>query len=144
MHALPLPRRVLLSAGLAVALAACAAGSASSGGAYRSSSTRLTAEEIEQDPGLDLYTIIERRRPRWLQVRASANARGPATISVIIDGAPQQGSVELLRGLRGADVQEARFLNARDATTRYGTNNTAGAIEVETRRGGGRGPSVGA
>jgi hypothetical protein len=42
--------------------------------------------------------------------------------------------VEILRSIRAGDVEEARFLNARDATTRYGTDMTAGAIEVVTRR----------
>jgi hypothetical protein len=31
-------------------------------------------------------------------------------------------------------VKEVRFLNARDATTRYGTGHPIGAIEITTRR----------
>jgi hypothetical protein len=115
-----------------VAVAACASGSGS-GGTRRSSSTRLVAADFENDVGLDVYSIIQRHRPQWLQVRGGTTAQGPARIAIIIDGTRQQGSVEILRSIRGSEVDELRFLNSRDATTRYGTDMTAGAIEVDTK-----------
>jgi hypothetical protein len=124
-------RRVVLALGLVVALGACASGG--SGGSRRGSSTRMTSEDFENDVSLDLYSIIQRRRPQWLQVRGALSTSGPTTISVIIDGQRQQGGPEYLRSIRGSDVQEVSFMNARDATTRYGTNNTGGAIVVVTK-----------
>jgi hypothetical protein len=53
---------------------------------------------------------------------------------VIVDGTPQAGGVESLRSMRASDASELRFLNSSDATTRYGTGYTAGAIVVSTRR----------
>jgi hypothetical protein len=123
-------RRLVLALGLFLALGGCASGG-TGGGAGGGSSTRLTAADIETDLSLDLYTIIQRRRPQWLQVRGGGfSTSGPATISVIIDGTRQQGSVEVLRSVRGGDVEEVTYMNARDATTRYGTDNAAGAIVV--------------
>jgi hypothetical protein len=126
-------RRVLVALGMIVALAACASAGGTSAGTRRSSSTRLVAADFETDVGLDVYSIIQRYRPRWLQVRGGTTAQGPARISVIIDGTRQQGSLEILRSIRGSEVDELRFLNARDATTRYGTDMTGGAIEVDTK-----------
>jgi hypothetical protein len=91
-------------------------------------------EELQADAAVDLFTLIQRRRPQWLQNRAPSTAQGRQQISVVLDGVRQQGSVEILRSMRAGDVEEVRFLNARDATTRYGTDMTAGAIEVVTRR----------
>jgi hypothetical protein len=36
--------------------------------------------------------------------------------------------------MRATDVEELRYLNARDATTMYGTDMAAGAIQVITKR----------
>lgn len=133
MRIFPSRRVPLVVLAFSVALGACA----SSGGgssSSRSSSTRLTAAELEVDASQDLYTVIQRRRPQWLQNRAPATAQGRQQISVILDGVRQQGGPEVLRSMRAGDVEEVRFLNARDATTRYGTDMTAGAIEVVTKR----------
>jgi hypothetical protein len=93
----------------------------------------LTEADIESDQSLDLYSIIQRHRPQWLRVRGAVTTSGPVTIAVIIDGTRQQGGVDVLRSLRGSEVQEVSFMNARDATTRYGTDMTGGAIVVVTR-----------
>jgi hypothetical protein len=124
-------RRAALALALSLALGACASGGG--GSSRRGSSTRLTEADFASDVSLDLYSIIERHRPQWFQVRGTASTQGPATIAVILDGTRQQGSVEILRSMRGGDVQEVSFMNARDATTRYGTNMTAGAIVVVTK-----------
>lgn len=120
----------VLALAFALTLSACASGGSSG---PRRSSTRITAEEFEDFAQQDVYSIVQRLRPQWLVVRAPASAQGRATISVVIDGVRQSGSTETLRSLRGSDVEELRYINARDATTRYGTDNTAGAIEVITK-----------
>jgi hypothetical protein len=115
-----------------LAVAGCASGGG--GAATRGSANRITAEEMAEHASLDLYAVVQRLRPRWLQVRGATSVQGRAAIAVILDGVRQQGSIELLRGLRASDIREVRFLGARDATTRYGTDMTAGAIEVFTKR----------
>lgn len=121
---------LIVALALTVGLGACAS-SGSSG--PRRSSTRITAEEFEDFSQQDVFSIVQRLRPQWLVVRAPASTQGRAQISVIIDGVKQTGSVEVLRSIRGSDVDELRYINARDATTRYGTDNVAGAIEVITK-----------
>ena len=114
-----------------LALGACASGG---GGSAGGSPDRLTSEQLGEYASLDLYTLVQRLRPRWLQVRGTVTAQGRASIAVVLDGVRQQGSIEILRGLRAADVEELRHLNARDATTMYGTDMAAGAIQIITKR----------
>jgi hypothetical protein len=136
-HPRSLPNHPLLTTlALCVAVASCASSGASSGGgsaAPRASADHITFEELQQTPGLDLFTAVQRLRPQWLQVRGGVTAQGKATISIFLDGVQQQGSVEILKDMRTTDIQEMRFMNARDATTRYGTDMAAGAIEIVTR-----------
>ncbi len=113
-----------------LALSACASGG---GGSAGGSPDRLTSEQLGEYASLDLYTLVQRLRPRWLQVRGTITAQGRASIAVILDGVRQQGSTEILRGMRAADVEELRYLNARDATTMYGTDMAAGAIQIITK-----------
>ena len=127
-------RAALTPLALCVALGACASSGGAGAGAPRSSSSSIGTEELQQDGAMDLFTLIQRRRPQWLQSRTATTAQGRQQIAVILDGVRQQGSAEVLRSMRAGEVQEVRFLNARDATTRYGTDMTAGAIEVVTKR----------
>ena len=119
---------------LCVALGACAGGGGAGSSAPRSSSASLGSEELQADAAMDLFTLIQRRRPQWLTNRAPSTAQGRQQISVILDGVRQQGGVEILRSMRAADVESVDFMNARDATTRYGTDMTAGALVVVTKR----------
>ena len=93
----------------------------------------LTAAELEQWPNGDLFTLIERIRPTWLQTRMLLSTQGSNSIVVVLDGVPQEPGLYLLHGFRVGDVQEVRRLSARDATTLYGTNMTAGAIVIVTK-----------
>jgi hypothetical protein len=119
--------------GLIALLGGCAS-PGGGGGSSRGSTNVITQAQISELESLDVYAIVQRLQPRWLQVRGMSSAQGQAQIAVIVDSVRQQGSIELLRSMRGLDVRELRYLNARDATTRYGTDMTAGAIEVFTRR----------
>ena len=120
----------------AVAVAAMAWGCAGRGGqTTRGSSDVLTAAEIEPMASRDLLTVIERLRPRWVhQARLVVTTSGPQPVTVIVDGLRQEGSIEVLRGYAAADVEEVQFLDARDATTRYGLDMMSGALVVTLKR----------
>ena len=122
----------LVALALSLAFAACA-GSGARGSASGTSDV-LTAEDLEPWASQDLFTIVQRMRPTWMQNRAPFTGQGRASIVIIVNGQRQEGALELLRDFKGTDVEEARFLNARDATTRYGTDMTAGAILISTKR----------
>jgi hypothetical protein len=44
------------------------------------------------------------------------------------------GTAESLQRVRVIEVEFVRYLNARDATTRYGTGHAGGVIAVTTKR----------
>jgi hypothetical protein len=120
---------------------ACASGSSGSGGSGTAprtgSRSPITTDEIGERRALDLYTIVQQLRPNWMQMRGQATpVGGVRTVQVVIDGTLQPGGLEVLRSLRGTQVEEVRFLNGQDATTRYGLDVEAGVIVVTTLRGG--------
>lgn len=129
MERMPRARLAILTLALVMGATGCAGGGGG-GGAARpagSSSTRIVEEELATMHQLSALEAIRRVRPRWLQTRTGA----PPQIHV--DGNPM-GSVENLNALRVADIQEMVFLNAADATTRFGTNYISGVILITTKR----------
>ncbi len=127
----------LSSCTLALGLALLACTSTGGGGASPARSANvLTRDELASVPELSAYDAVRRLRPAWLQTR------GPTTIErteltglrIYVDGAPR-GDVEELRLLRASDIETMRFLSAREATTRYGTDHADGAVLVSMRKG---------
>lgn len=118
---------------LALALPACAS-SGGGGSAATSNANVITFEELQRDPSMELLALIESVRPRWLRGRGTSTLAGQTPPSVIIDGQVQPGRVDALRSIRVTDVEEVRYMNAGDATTRYGPGMISGAILVTRRR----------
>jgi hypothetical protein len=52
---------------------------------------------------------------------------------VFVDGSPY-GDMESLRGFRVENIQEMRYVNATDATIRYGGMYQGGVILITTKR----------
>lgn len=121
-------RALLTTMAAAVVLTGCGGGGSTR--SSRGSSDVLTAAEMEPLAGRDLYTAVERMRPRWLQTRLAQTTEGVHAVSVIVNGLRQDGGPELLKAYMAVDVQEVRFLSARDATTTYGLQMMSGAIVV--------------
>jgi hypothetical protein len=102
----------------------------------------ITEEEIAFLGGTvqTAYGIVQRLRPAMLRVR-SGNASGGASgdvgsndIAVYLDNQRMGGGVRALDDITLSQIKEIRYLNASDATTLFGTNNTAGAIQVIGKR----------
>jgi hypothetical protein len=127
MSSLRSPSLHLAAAALMLTLSACASGGGGGDGAPRRSANRITAQELEGVAQLDCLQAIQRLRPDWLRTRTSAR---PA---IFVDGMESLNS-EALRSLPVASVREMRFLDARDATTRFGTGYVSGAILITTGR----------
>lgn len=127
----------------ALVLVACSStgtssGTTNSGDAARTTTRRspnlLTSEELSGAPELNAFEAIQRYRSTWLRVRGQTNfgagsGGGEQGIRVYINGA-RRGNLEELRRFRVTDIARMRFLNGRDATTRYGTDHSDGAILV--------------
>jgi hypothetical protein len=122
--------KLLLPALLAVGLAGCAV-KPDTGSAH--SSDVLTAEEIQEVPVTTAYDAVRRLRPSWLRVRSAPTARNPVPERpvVYIDGV-RSGSVGILRNIRRNHVVRIEYLGPSDATNRFGTGHSGGALLVST------------
>lgn len=103
----------------------------------------ITQEEIAKSSANNAYDLVKTLRPQWLRTRGiSTGMPDPSGggvsdpgggIMVYVDGA-RVGGVGELENIGSERVQELRYLNANDATQKYGTGHTQGAIEVTTKR----------
>jgi len=109
-----------------VGAASCASGGGS-GGERRGSANRLVTEDLAGLDHLDAYEAVRRLRPTWLQTRTGASP------GFVLNGNAQMGGIDMMRQISVSEVLEIRFMNARDATTRFGTGYVSGAILVTTR-----------
>jgi len=82
---------------------------------------RLSQEELDEWNQLPAWDVVQRLGPMWMRpggVRNSANPAGHYAY-VFVDGSPY-GPMESLRSFRVENIQEMRFVDATDATIRYG------------------------
>ena len=127
-----------------VALAGCASsGGGGSAASVEQSGTRparrdsnvILADELANAPQGDLFSAVQTLRPAFLQTRGASSfgiATAPEAIQVYVDGV-HVGDVTMLRQYQARDIKEVRKLSAADATQKYGTGHSQGAILV-TRR----------
>lgn len=115
---------------LTMALTACASGSSGSSAGSRGGDRNLiTAEELANVGASNAYDAIVSLRGRWLRARSGSASDLPATF---VDGS-HRGDYQALGSISLVNVQEIRYLDARDATTLYGTGYPGGVINVITR-----------
>lgn len=100
----------------------------------------ITAEEIASISASNAYEVVQRLRSQWLITRGAAGTREPTLegglsggIVVYLDGV-RRGGVDALREIPVEQIRELRYIDAKDATTRYGTGHTSGVIEVYSKR----------
>ncbi|HWP83534.1 MAG TPA: hypothetical protein VNN76_12880 [Bacteroidota bacterium] len=95
-------------------------------GAARHLSDVITADEIAREPIINTaFQAVERLRPQWLATRK-------ARALVYWDNV-RQGGIESLRAIAASNVAEIRFIDSHEATTRFGTGHTNGAILVTSK-----------
>lgn len=92
----------------------------------------LTEGEIGGASARTALDVIRRLRPEYLAF-TRRNGLGDE-VAVYVDGI-RLGTVEALGNISATNVREVRRLDARDATTRFGTGHTAGAILILTKSG---------
>ena len=99
------------------------------------SANHIEFEEIQQIEASNAYQVVQRLRPGWLRSRGvmSINNPEPSTPMIYVDQV-RRGQVNALRQIEAGSLQELRYLNAGDATTRFGTGHAGGAILVSIRR----------
>ena len=98
-----------------------------------SSRSVITAEELARANALTVYEAVERLRPQFLQTHGAVSMQDmTADILVYMDDV-RVGGIDVLRRIEPGQVQEIRYVNAKDATTRYGTGHGGGVIEVTSK-----------
>jgi hypothetical protein len=94
----------------------------------RRNSNLITREELSELSVSTAYEAVRRLRPGWLQ------GRGRSGLPVVYrNNSRWGGDPRSLESIQINAISEMRFLNARDATTRYGTGFSGGVILVVTR-----------
>lgn len=100
----------------------------------RRSRNLITSEEIAKASAADAYDLIRELRPTWFSSRGVVSGDAYAGgIVIYLDGI-KQNSVDDIKAIAVERIKEARFYNASDATTRFGTGHPSGAIEITTKR----------
>lgn len=120
---------VLVLAGV-LGVVGCAAASSQGEAGGRRSTNVITAEEIASVSASSAYEVVQRLRSQWLLVRGGLGSEG---IVVYVDGV-RRGDANSLRDIPVEQVRELRWIDGKDATTRYGTGHGSGVIEVYTKR----------
>lgn len=122
----------------ALALVAVLTGCGSTSGTGRSGADTLTEREIQDVVAANLYEVVEKLRPRWLQVRAttSLSTAAPAEIGVFV-GQSHQGGVEILRTMTRDGIVGMRYMDGTRASAvlrSAGGTAFAGAIIIDRVR----------
>lgn len=135
-------RRALVCATL-LAVAACGGGAG--GTAQPSTTTRvrgsanvITEAEINSAAYQNALEVVQNLRPSMTVARGVGADRSgllATTIPIVVymDDV-RLGEIQSLVNIPANRVKEIRFLNAGDATTRYGTGHSSGVILVTTKR----------
>lgn len=136
---------LLLGAGLLSGAGACGGGgAAAAGGAGVTTAARpargganlIVEAEVATAGVTNAYEAIQRLRPTMLRGRggsSSSDLAGNESMVVYVDGV-KTGGVQTLNNVVAITIKEIRFVNASDATTRFGTGHPVGAIMVTTKR----------
>jgi hypothetical protein len=120
----------------AVVWTALACAGARTGGPGLGNPTRIALSEIErahEDGVRDLYELIDRLRPRWLQGRNPRSLQLPTVIAVY-HHETLLGGVDVLRGYPIVSVTSLRYLDAAQAMLLPGAGSAhiEGAIVIST------------
>jgi len=124
------PLRISVLAFTLVASAACSSSKpASKPSPTRRTGNSITADEISNTGTTNLYDAIQRLRPQWLTSTRVRRGGSGDDLIVYLDS-NRYGTMNSLRQLSVGGVQEIRYYGASEATNRYGTGHTGGAILV--------------
>ena len=117
---------------LAVLVAACAGRPGPPG--QRSDPKRISMQEMLEAGSTDAYSIVQSLRPRWLSTRGVSTINLKESVKVYLDGS-LLGGPEYLRQINVQSISSIQYMDALEATQRWGLDHGLGAILVSTRSG---------
>ena len=127
-------RHLVRIACVATLLTVTGCGTQRSGGTPQTSArAQLVSEEMEKAGYPDLFATVQSLRPHWLQRRGSTSLNPRVQIKVYLDGA-LYGGPETLRQITTRSVSSIQYLDALQASARWGLDHDLGAIVVSTRK----------
>jgi len=94
----------------------------------------LLGDEIHAASVTTAYQAVARLRPEWLRQRGRMSMRDPGAGAVVVYvNGLREGGATALDGIAAETVFAMEYLNGSDATTRFGTGHSGGAILVQLR-----------
>ena len=123
-------RQLLMS----VLVISCARPSVAPRGVYDTQT--ITEQEIVASNAINAYEAIQRLRSNFLTYRGETSfylSHSKSMPTVYVDE-QKYGEITVLENIPAQQIASIRLYRAWEATTRYGTGNTAGVIAVTTRR----------
>ncbi|HEX6910320.1 MAG TPA: hypothetical protein VF142_07990, partial [Longimicrobium sp.] len=115
--------------------AGCAPAATGTGGPARGDYNVLTRDQMTAVDAGSLYDVVNRLRPRWLQVRGGQSMSGIPTDIMVFQNQTNLGTAEVLRQLPANTAACMRFLDGPTATATLpglGSRHVAGAIVIHT------------
>lgn len=129
-------RRFITVMMLPLLLAGCGSGTGHPRHLGMRNRTVISAEEIalERVSAWTAHDVISRLRPEFLRSRGRSSLRTtvPTTAVVYLDEV-RYGALDSLRQLSADQIYSIQYINAADATTRFGTDHLGGAILITTK-----------
>ena len=99
----------------------------------------ITEAEIASHPSdaANALELVQKLRPQMLRSRGMVSihdSTGAAAMPRVYVDNVSYGAIDALANITTSQVKEIRYINARDATTQWGTGNTGGVILVTTKK----------
>ena len=123
--------------GLAMIVLTACASSGSGSSAAKQNANVISADEIAESSASNAYEVIQRLRPNFLRTRGAVHGT-PGAASAMVDlvvylNENRLGGTDQLRQIATGDIREIRYFNSSEATTKWGTGHSAGAIQIVSR-----------
>jgi hypothetical protein len=131
-----LSRRWIATASVALAIGCASAGGTSAKG----NPNVISEEEIATSTSANAYDLIQRLRPNFLRTRGAVHGAPSGGINnietvdlVIYLNENRLGGSAQLRQIATSEIREVHYFSASEATTKWGTGHSAGAIQIVSR-----------
>jgi hypothetical protein len=129
-------QRIILALAVTIVVAGCGNNPSPNRDLGLRNRSVLTADEIQMQKGgaWTAYDVIARLRPEYLRSRGASSLRNttPVTAVVYLDEM-RYGTINALKQMSADQIWRIEYINAADATTRFGTDHLGGAILVYTK-----------